>query len=133
MLIGFNGAWTLLQIAGHVLSGEIAAKQGDHGRALYHLGRAIRLEDSLTYNEPPDWYYPVRHTLGAVLLEAGLPREAEVVYAEDLRKHANNGYSLYGLLQAVRAQGRDDDAAAIERRLEQAWSAADAQLGSSRF
>jgi hypothetical protein len=102
-------------------------------RALYHLGRAVRLEDSLTYNEPPDWYYPVRHTLGAVLLEAGLPVEAEVAYAEDLRRHANNGYSLHGLLQAVRAQGRDDDAAAIERRLEQAWSAADVQLRSSRF
>jgi tetratricopeptide (TPR) repeat protein len=133
VIIGFNSAGTLLQIASHVLAGEIAAGEADHERALYHLGRAVRLEDSLTYNEPPDWYYPVRHTLGAVLLEAGLPVEAEVVYADDLRKHENNGYALHGLLQAVRAQGRDGDAAAIEQRLKQAWSAADAPLRSSRY
>jgi len=131
--IGFTNAGTLLTTADQVLSGELAAKQGAYQRALYHLGRAVRLEDSLLYNEPPDWYYPVRHTLGAVLLEAGLPEEAEVVYWEDLGKNENNGYALFGLLQALRAQGHDAETVDVEARLKAAWSEADVKLTSSRF
>ena len=131
--IGFSNAAKLLSIARHVLAGEIAAERGRHEEALGHLSRAVRLEDSMLYNEPPDWYYPVRHTLGAVLLEAGAPVEAEVVFWQDLQKQQENGYALFGLAQSLRAQGRADEAAAVEERFRTAWAAADVELTSSRF
>jgi tetratricopeptide (TPR) repeat protein len=85
-MIGFSNAPTLLTIAGEVLTGEMAAKQKRFTVAIDHLERAVALEDGLMYNEPPDWYYPVRHTLGAVLLEAGQPEKAETVYRQDLKR-----------------------------------------------
>ena len=98
-----------------------------------HPGRAGRREDSLLYNEPPDWYFPVRHVLGAILLEAGRPEEAEVVYWADLRKNPDNGYSLFGLKQALEAQGRLDEALAMKARFDAAWADADHELTTSRF
>jgi len=131
--IGFSSARTLLTIAGEVLAGELAAKQKRFDAAISHLERAVRLEDGLLYNEPPDWYYPVRHSLGAVLLEAGYPAEAEVVYWQDLKEYRNNGYSLFGLWQSLKAQGRDDEAEQIEQQFARAWTDADVTLSSSRF
>ena len=131
--VGFSNAGTLLRIAHHVLAGEVGAERGRHHDALGHLSRAVRLEDSLLYNEPPDWYYPVRHTLGAVLLDAGSPVEAEVVYWQDLEKHRDNGYALYGLWQALEKQGRAAEADEIELRFRTAWVDADVDLTSSRF
>jgi tetratricopeptide (TPR) repeat protein len=131
--IGFGNAEILLTIAREILAGELAAKKGSYNNAISHLERAVRLEDSLTYNEPPDWYYPVRHTLGAVLLEAGYPVEAEVVYWEDLRKYRDNGYSLYGLWQSFKAQGRSEEAERIKTKFQKVWENADIMLSSSRF
>ncbi len=131
--VGFSNAGTLLRIAHHVLAGEVAAQRGRYDDGLGHLSRAVRLEDSLLYNEPPDWYYPVRHTLGAVLLEAGSPVEAEVIYWQDLEKHRENGYALYGLWQSLKKQGRRDEAEAMELRFRAAWIDADIDLKSSRF
>lgn len=131
--IGFGNAETLLTIAREILAGELAARNGNYHDAISHLERAVRIQDSLTYNEPPDWYYPVRHTLGAVLLEAGYPVEAEVVYWQDLRKHRDNGYSLYGLWQSFKAQGRSEEAEQIKTQFQKAWVDADVVLSSSRF
>jgi tetratricopeptide (TPR) repeat protein len=131
--VGFGAGKTLLAIAGHVLEGEIRASKGDFDAALAHLDRAVRLEDSLLYNEPPDWYFPVRHILGAVLLEAGRPDEAEVVYWEDLRRNPANGYALFGLRQSLEDQGKMSDIAEIERRFTLAWREADVELSSSRY
>jgi len=131
--VGFVNAETLLTIAKEILAGEIDAKQGRYDTAISHLERAVRLEDGLTYNEPPSWYYPVRHTLGAVLLEAGYPAEAEIVYWHDLRKYRDNGYSLYGLLQTLKAEGRAEEAERIEADFRKAWAHADVKLSSSRF
>lgn len=133
VLIGFTNGARLLRIATEVLAGEIDAAGRRYDQALAHLDSAVRLQDSLTYTEPPDWYYPVRQTLGAVLLQAGRPAEAEVVYWADLRQYPENGYSLRGLVEALRAQGRQDDAATMEKRFRKAWSYADVQLNSSRF
>ena len=132
-LVGFSHAGKLLEIARSVLAGEIAVQQGRFPEGLGRLEKAVRLEDSLLYNEPPDWYYPVRHTLGAALLDAGLPVEAEVVYWQDLKRHRDNGYGLFGLRQSLLAQGREEEAAAVAERLRAAWSAADVELISSRF
>jgi tetratricopeptide (TPR) repeat protein len=133
VLIGFTNGARLLRVAMEVVAGEIDAAARRYDRAIAHLDTAVRLQDSLTYTEPPDWYYPVRQTLGAVLLEAGRPAEAEVVYWADLRQYPENGYSLRGLVQALRDQGREDDAAAMQERFRRAWSHSDVQLISSRF
>lgn len=89
--IGFGTAETLLTIAEEVVLGELTYAEGYTLEGLVHLERAVRLEDGPRYNEPPDWYFPVRHFLGAMLLDAGRPNEAEVVYAADLRKNPGSG------------------------------------------
>lgn len=131
--IGFGTAPLLLNIAELLLRGDMAGKAGDFDKALSALERAARLEDSLRYNEPPDWYFPTRHVLGALLIEAGYPREAAVIYWQDLRKNPANGYSLFGLQQALSAQGNDAAAAEVAAQFERAWSQADVELSSSRF
>ena len=97
------------------------------------MSRAARIEDSLLYNEPPDWYFPTRHVLGAVLLEAGYAAEAEVVYWQDLKKSPDNGFSLFGLSQALKAQGNEQGAQSFAEKFAQAWQEADVELESSRF
>ncbi|MCL1127238.1 hypothetical protein [Shewanella surugensis] len=131
--VGYGAAKTLLTIAEKLLEGEMAAKQNDFPRAIALLEKAVRLEDGLMYNEPPDWYFPVRHILGALLLEAGLPAEAEVVYWEDLRRNPENGYSLFGLKQSLLKQDKALVAAAINERFITAWKDADMSLKTSRY
>ena len=101
-----NTGSTLLRIAERVLIGEMAHAQGDNETAISNLERAVRYEDSLTYNEPPDWPQSVRQRLGRVLLDAGRPSEAEAVYWEDLRRNRENGWALRGLKNALEAQGK---------------------------
>jgi len=131
--IGFGSADKLLTIAEEVVRGEMAAARGKYEDALGHLARAVRLEDSLPYSEPPEWYFPVRHVLGAVLLEAGYPEEAEVIYWTDLQRNPENGYALFGLEQSLRAQGEDEAGEAAAVRFEKAWVNADTTLTSSRY
>jgi tetratricopeptide (TPR) repeat protein len=128
-----NTAANILAIAPEVLAGDLAVRRKQYDEAIAHLERAVRLEDSLVYTEPAEWNYPVRQILGAVLLEAGRPREAETVYWEDLRRNPDNGWSLFGLEQALRAQGRNDEAAAAKKRFQRAWARADVTLAASRF
>jgi tetratricopeptide (TPR) repeat protein len=128
---GLDTAEPILQIASAVLSGELAAKRGDVDRALLDLGRAVRLEDALVYTEPPDWHVSVRLSLAAVLLQAGRPAEAEIVYWQDLEKNRENGWALHGLMQALKAQGKTDEASAVEQRFRKAWAHADFALDRS--
>jgi hypothetical protein len=128
-----NGARAILDIAVEVLSGEVAAKRGDYDQAIARLHRGVLLEDNLIYTEPPDWHVPVRQSLGAVLLAAGRPAEAEAIYWQDLNHNRENGWSLFGLMLSLRAQSKDAEAAGIERRFRAAWSRADVTLAASRF
>ena len=123
----------IVAVAVEVLDGDIAARQKQFDRAIAHFDRAIRLEDGLTYAEPPDWHAPVRHSLGAALLAAGRHAEAETVYWDDLRRNRENGWALFGVHQALVAQGKSDEAALVEQRLKKAWARADVTLTSSRF
>ena len=123
----------LMRIATAALAGELAAAQGDQAGAIERLKEAVRLEDALNYDEPPPWHYPVRQSLGAVLLEAGKAAEAEQVYREDLRRHPKNGWSLFGLARSLHAQGNTDEARQIEAHFEKAWTHADVTLHHSRF
>jgi tetratricopeptide (TPR) repeat protein len=128
-----NTAGAALAPAPEMLAGEIAAARGDFERAIAHLERSVRLEDSLVYTEPSEFHFPPRHALGAVFLEAGRPLEAETVYWEDLRRNQDNGWALFGLLQALRAQGKTENAKLVEARLAKAWARADVTLTASRF
>ena len=128
-----NTGYAILRIAPEVVAGEIAARRKQWNTALLHLERAVRYEDGLIYQEPADWHAPVRQNLGAVLLAAGRPDEAEAVYWEDLRKNPGTGWSLYGLLQALKAQKKTDDAALVESRFKAAWKDADVTLTASRI
>jgi hypothetical protein len=83
--------------------------------------------------EPPAWFYPVRHNLGAALLEADQPAEAEAVYREDLRQYPNNGWSLFGLAESLRAQDKTAEATEVEQQFRLAWQYADVTLTASRF
>jgi len=128
-----NGAKAILEIASEVLAGELAAKQGDYDTAIARLHRAALLEDILIYNEPPDWHVPVRQALGAVLLEAGRLAEAEAIYWQDLGHNRENGWSLFGLMQSLRAQGKHEQADVIEKRFRKAWQRSEVTLTASRF
>jgi tetratricopeptide (TPR) repeat protein len=127
-----NSVGQLLSISIAVLEGDMAARQGDYARAVPSLDRAVRLEDGLAYIEPPDWGLPTRHMLGAVLLEAGRADEAETVYWDDLRRNPESGWALFGLMQALRAQKKDDAAAAIQARWKKAWPNPDFTVTSTR-
>jgi tetratricopeptide (TPR) repeat protein len=131
--MSLNLADSVLRVAIEVLDGELAAAQGNYDTAIAHLDRAVRYEDALIYTEPDDWHQPVRHNLGAVLLQAGRPVEAESVYWDDLRRHPKNGWALFGLAQSLRAQNKIDQAKVIEADFKKAWADADVQLTASRF
>jgi tetratricopeptide (TPR) repeat protein len=128
-----NGSKPVTSIAMHALMGEIAARSGKFDDAVSHFRQAVAIDDSLVYNEPPRWYYPLRQSLGAALLKGNHPGEAETVYQEDLKRFPENGWSLYGLALALRAQGRIGQAAQAEERLQKAWANADVKLAGSRF
>ena len=128
-----NTGLAVLSIAPEVLAGEIDAAKKNYDGAIAHLERAVRLEDALVYTEPAEWHYPPREALAAVLLEAKRPAEAETVYWSDLKRNRNNGWSLYGLMKALQAQGKLDEAALIEARFKKAWERADVTISDSRF
>jgi tetratricopeptide (TPR) repeat protein len=132
-LFSLNTGRAVLSIAPDVLGGEIAAAKKNYDAAIAFFERAVRLEDALVYTEPAEWHYPPRHALGAILLEAKRPAEAETVYWEDLRRNRENGWALFGLMQALKAQNKNADAALVEARFKKAWARADVTLTASRF
>jgi tetratricopeptide (TPR) repeat protein len=126
-------AKTPVSIAVHALMGEMATRSGKLDEGIAHFREALKIEDAGLYFEPPKWYYPIRQSLGAALLKAGRPAEAEAVYREDLKRFPENGWSLFGLAAALKAQGKSTEAAAVDRRFSKAWSDADVKLTASRF
>jgi tetratricopeptide (TPR) repeat protein len=122
-----------VSIATHALMGEIATRGGKPEEGIAHWREALKIEDAGLYFEPPKWYYPIRQSLGMALLKAGRAAEAEKVYREDLKRFPENGWSLYGLAAALKAQGKTGDAATVDRRFTKAWAGADVKLTASRF
>ncbi|MGI8619767.1 MAG: hypothetical protein ACR2L6_11885 [Gemmatimonadaceae bacterium] len=123
----------IMDIAMHALAAEIAYRRGNFPGAVAHLTVAAELEDSFNYVEPPQWATPIRRSLGAALLKAGRPADAERVYMEDLLRFPENGWSLHGLAASLRAQGKTDAADAADARLVRTWRGADVVLAGSRF
>jgi tetratricopeptide (TPR) repeat protein len=126
----FNQSRDVLRVAEKVLAGSIESVASRHDAAVAALREGVRLEDALLYGEPPEWTVPVRQDLGAVLLAAGKAAEAERVFREDLAKFPANGWSLRGLAQAVRRQGRNAEADSVEAQFKKVWSTADVDLTS---
>jgi tetratricopeptide (TPR) repeat protein len=126
---GTNLEKDVMRLPMFLLEAKIALARKDVSGAIGHLKEAVAAEDSLSYNEPPDWYYPPsREALGCVLLDAGRHEEAESVFREDLRRNQRNGRSLFGLSQSLKQQGDDDTAALIALEYQRAWARADQPL-----
>ena len=123
-----NSISDLLNIASNVLGGEIAAGKGDYYKAGQLLEAAVAMEDQLNYNEPPDWFFSVRHHLGAILLEAGEYAKAEAVYKRDLELFPETGWALGGLYTSLSKQNKQKEAAEIKQRFEKAWQYADTPI-----
>ena len=128
-----NTAAGIIAIGPEVLAGELAAVKGDYDKAVAHLGRAVRLEDGLVYTEPTEWHYPPRLALGAVLLEADRPAEAETVYWQVLDRYPDSGWALFGLAEALKKQDKTAEAELIEARFTRGWRDADVKLTASRI
>jgi tetratricopeptide (TPR) repeat protein len=124
---------SVLAIAQHALLGEIALRTNKLAEAEQHFTVAMKMEDALNYMEPPDWYYPIRHSLGVVLLKQNKTAAAEKLYREDLVRFPENGWALFGLAQSLRAQKKNTEAAEVEARFKKAWAGADVSLTGSRF
>jgi hypothetical protein len=123
----------LLAIAREHLAGEVAFAQGQREQGALRVRAALALEDALPYDEPPPWPLPMRHVLGAMLLEMERPADAEAVYRDDLAIYPENGWALRGLSRALAAQGKAAEAAAIETRFQRAWARGDFELKASRL
>jgi tetratricopeptide (TPR) repeat protein len=137
-----NTSVDILAIAAEMLRGEIAYRKGDHERAFAHLRAAVALDDGLPYDEPWGWMQPARHALGALLLEQGRVDEAADVYRADLgldsthrrvSRHPDNVWSLHGYVECLRRQGRHEQAALVQARLDLAMARADPDIRSSCF
>jgi len=123
----------LLLIADELALGEIALAENHLDQATDHFANAVAAQDALPYTEPPFWYYPTRESLGFALLQAGDAAEAEKVFRRDLEIYVHNGWSMYGLVQSLQAQGKTAEAEEEQHHLDVAWAEADVDLGSTRF
>jgi tetratricopeptide (TPR) repeat protein len=130
--LGNNTAEDLLALAQHMTEGEILIRENKLDAGIAELREAIKLEDTLKYDEPPGWLIPIRHSLGATLMQNGRYAEAEQVYREDLARLPDNGWSLYGLAESLRAQKKDlKEAKATEAKFKKIWADADLKITSS--
>ena len=130
---GNNAAKPLYDIGELKAQARVASAQGKRDEAVSLLTKAVAIEDKLAYNEPNDMIFPTRHALGAELLAAGKPVEAEAVFRADLKYHPNNGWAYYGVSQALAAQKKDAEAAEARKQFEQAWRRADIKLATAGF
>jgi tetratricopeptide (TPR) repeat protein len=130
---GLNRVQDVLAVAVLNPKSRIALAENKGDEAVDLLREAVAKENRLAYSEPADWFFPTRHLLGAVLIEAGQAKDAEVVYRDDLGRHPNNGWALYGLVQSLKLQGRSTDAVAPQQQFDTAWKNADITLSASAF
>ena len=121
----------LLEIAKSLLRGEMAYRSGDAANAVLAFEDAVALQDALPYTEPPFWYYPTRQSLGAALLASNRLAEAQAVFEEDLEQYPMNGWSMFGLAEALRRQGDEMGAEKMTARFETVWQFADVSLATS--
>ena len=119
----------VIRIAGLVVRGRIAQSRGEWDDAVMRFQAAVEIQDALPYLEPPLWYYPVRQSLGAALMQAGKPKEAERVFRQSLKQVPGNGWALYGLLQTQKALGETQAATGTAERFKAVWVGQPPELG----
>lgn len=132
-VIGLNPANFILDIAEDVLKAKISIAAGDTSAAIEILQKAIQKEDSVNYNEPPDWYPSVRLSLGAVLFINENYTESEKVFRDELKKYPHNGRGLFGLMESLKAQGKDDEAREVDSEFKTAWKDAEVILNIQNY
>jgi len=130
---GINSVFDLCQIASKTLEGEINAKEKKYTTAISLMQEAVKMEDALNYNEPPDWFFSVRHHLGAVLIDAEKFQEAQKVYEKDLKNYPKNGWALKGLMNAYERTGNTTKYNDTKKQFDEAWKYADIKISSSRI
>ena len=116
-----NKTKDILEIAKDVLGAKIAMAKKDTNGAIAQLREAVAIQDTLKYGEPPDWFFPVRESLGGALLVSGDATGAEKIFREDLDRNPRNPRSLWGLRQALLLQKRDYDAGFVQKQFEASW------------
>lgn len=131
-LPNFPGA-SLIRLAHTLLAAELNGHQGQPDAMLKHFEDAVKMQDDLPYMEPPFWFYATRQSLGAALLRQNQAERAAEVFREDLRRHPRNGWSLFGLLQSLRVQGKATEALVVEQQFRDAWKFADFTLTAAAF
>jgi tetratricopeptide (TPR) repeat protein len=122
---GNSPAKEVLSVGLSIVDARIAQQKGDLAKAVADLTAAVAMQDKLAYNEPADWHYPVRESLGAALLKAGKASEAEAVFRDDLKKNPRGGRSLFGLAETLEAQGKADEAMLVRQEFNDAWRTAE--------
>ena len=125
---GLVAARTVLELAATVLDARIAWARGSRDQSIQLWTKAVAAADRLPYDEPPVWFYPLRESLGAALLQSDKAAQAEKVFRDDLVRHPRNARSLFGLRESLIKQGKDADAAWVQRDFEEAWKNADTKL-----
>ncbi|REJ83077.1 MAG: hypothetical protein DWQ44_01940 [Bacteroidetes bacterium] len=128
-----NSASDIMNIAVNVLEGEYLFISGQTEAGLEKVVAAMEIEDRLNYNEPPDWFFSVRHNLGAMLIAANIPHLAEKYFKEDLKTYPLNGWALAGLKKALQMQGNIEELKTVETQFKEAWKHSDTQISSSRI
>jgi tetratricopeptide (TPR) repeat protein len=128
--VGNNTAADIVALIQKMLESEIQIAEGKNDEGIAGLQEALKMEDALKYDEPPAWMIPIRHSLGANLMKGGRFADAEAIYREDLKRLPENGWSLYGLSESLRAQ-KKPEAAATKARFAKAWAKADIKIDSS--
>jgi len=123
-----NKAKTFLDLAAAILDARIANAKGEQEQAIKDWEKAVEIEDGLYYGEPPEWFYPVRESLGGALLLNGEAGRAEAVFHADLEQHPRNPRSLFGLVKALEAQNKAANVEEVREEFESAWKDADVPL-----
>jgi tetratricopeptide (TPR) repeat protein len=124
---------SIVAIAEKVLRGEILAAEGKFDESIIQLQEAVAMEDALNFQEPPDWFFSVRHNLGAVQIEAGNYRDAITILEEDLKNYPKNGWAQHGLKLAWQKMGDTAKVRQLENELKKSWATADVKINSSRI
>jgi tetratricopeptide (TPR) repeat protein len=130
---GPHNSEVIPQMMSEIVEARLAQAQHQTPTAIEHLQKAVSLEDTLDYAEPPDWLAPTRESLGAALLNAGKTAEAEAAFREDLKRNPRNPRSLFGLAETLKAEGKMAEAATVRRQFQRAWNKADTKLTLADF
>jgi tetratricopeptide (TPR) repeat protein len=132
-ILGNNPAITVLDVGLAMAEGELEYRRGNYDHAFELLRDAVKKDLALHYDEPWGWMMPASHALGALLLDRGRGQEAEEVYRADLKRYPMNGWSLHGLSESLRAQGKEKEASAVDAQFRKAWARADVTIQSSCY